>query len=125
MDKRAVVKPDDSETEQSEHQHPASDNPGPIMPSSADLAKDPRPSYYCRGCGRSLPRGFRGHFHKECLGADKRRRIRLRRKKEQIRFEAWLSQQHCNVCGARYDEVRSDPFDEVSCEASQGDLNSD
>jgi hypothetical protein len=32
--------------------------------------------HYCRGCGQSLPLGFRGQFHKECLRADKQSRTR-------------------------------------------------
>jgi hypothetical protein len=90
---------------------------------SASPGKDgsgQRPCYYCRGCGCALPSDFHGHFHKECLRADKRRRVRVRRKGEQARFEHWLQKQHCHNCGARYAEMRSDSFPEGSCEASQG-----
>jgi hypothetical protein len=34
--------------------------------------------YFCRGCGLKLPLGFRGHFHRGCLRADKRRRTSKR-----------------------------------------------
>jgi hypothetical protein len=77
------------------------------------------PNYYCRGCGCALPSDFHGHFHKECLRADKRRRVQARRKGEQARFEHWLQKQHCHNCGARYAEMRSNSSREASCEASQ------
>jgi hypothetical protein len=77
------------------------------------------PNYYCRGCGCALPSDFHGHFHKECLRADKRRRVQARRMGEQARFEHWLQKQHCKTCGARYAEMPSDSSPEGSCEASQ------
>jgi hypothetical protein len=85
----------------------------------ADNSDDQRPNYYCRGCGGALRSGFRGHFHKECLRADKRRRIQARRRGEQGRFEDWLQKQYCHNCGARYAEMRSESFPGGSCEASQ------
>ena len=75
--------------------------------------------HYCRGCGRILAFGFRGHFHRECLRTDKRRRMREQRQREHERFSRWLNKQRCPNCGAKYREKRSDHFTEVSCEASQ------
>lgn len=60
-------------------------------------------SYYCRGCGRPLPAGFRGLFHAACLKEDKRCRVRQRRRQEYERFARWLRQQTCPRCGASYD----------------------
>lgn len=86
-------------------------------PSSA-ASQEPR-HHYCRGCGRELPFGFRGHFHKQCLRADKRRRICEQRKREQERFERLLWKQRCPHCGVRYGDQRSDGNVETPCEASQ------
>lgn len=83
------------------------------------LARSQEPRLYCRGCGGSLPLGFRGQFHKECLRADKRRRTREQRRREQERFRAWLQKQLCPECGVRYGEVGSDRPAGVSCETSQ------
>jgi hypothetical protein len=47
-------------------------------------------SYFCRFCGQPLPSGYRGHFHRECLKADKRRRIQEQRRKEAQRFKRWV-----------------------------------
>jgi hypothetical protein len=89
--------------------------PVPSPPSREDAKQ----TYFCRGCGCRLQRGFRGHFHKECLRADKRRRVQAQRRREQERFEALLQRQHCHKCGARYDTVRSERVAEASCEASR------
>jgi hypothetical protein len=79
-----------------------------------------RQQYFCRGCGTGLEPGFRGHFHKECLRADKRRRVQVQRQREHSRFEAWLKRRHCPKCGARYDTAGSECITEAPCEASQG-----
>lgn len=63
--------------------------------------------HYCRGCGLALPLGFGGHFHKECLRADKRSRVYERRTREQERFQLWLKKQRCANCGAAYSDQRS------------------
>jgi hypothetical protein len=70
--------------------------------------EDAKQTYFCRGCGSRLQSKFRGHFHKECLQADKRRRVQAQRRREQERFEAWLQRQQCPKCGARYDNVGSE-----------------
>src|SRR5438309_753784 len=57
-------------------------------------------SYFCRGCGNPLPRGFHGHFHPGCLKADKRRRTSEKRRMEREKFEAWLAHQLCPQCGS-------------------------
>src|SRR4030081_1840979 len=67
----------------------------------SSLAKEER-RHYCRGCGRPLTPEFRGHFHKECLRADKRERPSEQRRREQERFKRWLEKQHCLNCGAKY-----------------------
>jgi len=83
------------------------------------LAGQEQRQHYCRGCGLALPLGFRGHFHKECLRADKRSRICEQRRREQQRFKRLLEKQHCLNCGARYGNQRSDGATEASREASQ------
>ena len=88
-----------------------------IRPASSRSAAEPQRCHFCRGCGRELPLGFRGHFHKECLRADKRSRICEQRRREEERFRRRLEQQRCPHCGARYQ--RSDGATEASCEASQ------
>ena len=75
--------------------------------------------HYCRGCGRALPLGFRGHFHKECLRDDKRRRICEQRRREQERFKRFLEKERCLNCGAKFGDQRSEGATEASCEASQ------
>ena len=82
-------------------------------------ADEPQPRHYCRGCGKQLPAGFRGQFHRQCLRDDKRRRIREQRQREQERFQRWLDKQRCLKCGAKYSDQRSDGAVEASCEASQ------
>ena len=77
------------------------------------------PTYFCRGCGSRLQAGFRGHFHKECLRVDKRRRVEAQRRREQKRLKAWLQRQNCPKCGARYDAVVPECVAEASCEASR------
>jgi hypothetical protein len=81
--------------------------------------REERRRHYCRGCGRSLPLGFRGQFHKECLRADKRNRTREQRRQEQERFKAWLGKQLCPRCGARYRDAGPDRVAGIPCEASQ------
>src|ERR1700730_10411753 len=76
-------------------------------------------SRFCRGCGYKLPVDFRRLYHKECLRADKRRRICEQRRREQERFKRWLEKQHCLNCGAKYRDRRSGVVTEASCEASQ------
>jgi hypothetical protein len=75
--------------------------------------------HYCRGCGRSLPLGFRGQFHKECLRADKRSRTREQRQGERERFKARLQKQLCPQCGARYSDAESDRVAGIPGEASR------
>ena len=82
-------------------------------------ATQERRRHYCRGCGGLLSPEFRGHFHKECLRVDKRSRLHEQRRREQQRFTAWLQQQQCSRCGARYGKVGADPAGGVPCEASQ------
>jgi hypothetical protein len=81
-------------------------------------SQEPR-RHFCRGCGRSLPLGFRGQFHKECLRADKRSRTREQRQRERERFKAWLHKQLCPKCGVRYGEAGSDRAAGILCEPSQ------
>jgi len=80
---------------------------------------DAKRTYFCRGCGVRLQPGFRGHFHKECLRADKRRRVQGQRQLGQRRFEAWLQRQHCPKCGERYGGGKSGSATTPSREASQ------
>ena len=80
--------------------------------------QEPR-GHYCRGCGRSLPLGFRGQFHKECLRADKRSRTREQRQGERERFKARLQKQLCPKCGARYSDAESDRVAGIPGEASR------
>jgi hypothetical protein len=82
-------------------------------------------SYFCRGCGSKLPLGFRGHFHRECLRADKRRRISEQRQREQARFQRRLEKEYCPSCGARYGDPRSNDNLGAPCEASQASQESD
>jgi hypothetical protein len=65
-------------------------------------------SHFCRGCGSKLPIGFRGHFHRECLGADKRWRLSEQRRREQERFERRLVKQICPHCGRKFGDPLSD-----------------
>lgn len=80
--------------------------------------QDPR-QHYCRGCGLALPLEFGGHFHKECLRADKRSRVYAQRAREQERFQRWLKKQRCPNCGQGYGDRRSSEPIETRCEASQ------
>ena len=75
--------------------------------------------HYCRGCGRELPLGFRGHFHKECLQADKRSRIWEQRRREQERFKRLLGKQRCPHCEIKYSDHPSEGNVETPCEASR------
>jgi hypothetical protein len=90
-----------------------------IRPASSGSAAQPQRRHYCRGCGGELPLGFRGHFHKECLQADKRSRTREQRQREQQRFKRFMEKQRCSKCGARYGDQRSAEATEASREASQ------
>ena len=96
---------------------------GGVLASAADANEDAKQTYFCRGCGFRLQPGFRGHFHKECLRADKRRRVKGQRQREQKRFQAWLQHQHCLKCGGPYDTVRSERVAEAPCEASRAAQN--
>jgi hypothetical protein len=77
------------------------------------------PVYFCRGCGTALPEGFRGHFHRECLRADKRQRVRNRRAQESRRFSTWARQLECPHCGKRHGNRALNLCPASSCEASQ------
>jgi hypothetical protein len=74
--------------------------------------------YFCRGCGSELPMGFRGHFHGECLRADKRRRVSERRRKEQEMLKRQLEKYRCSNCGARYADQGTNGATTICCEAS-------
>src|SRR4051812_49967086 len=76
--------------------------------------------YFCRGCGSELLVGFRGYFHRECLRADKRRRISERRRRDQETFNTRLEKYRCANCGALYADQKTDGATTVSCEASRG-----
>jgi hypothetical protein len=95
------------------------DESGQIDQRMSPMGRQEPRRLYCRGCGRLLPAGFRGQFHKECLRADKRNRTQEQRRREKERFRTWLHERHCSKCGARYSESESDRPEEVSCEASQ------
>lgn len=62
--------------------------------------------YCCRGCGKKLPLGFGGLFHRACLKLDKRRRTRLKRRLDEQWFEELLRQRlerlNCPNCGAGF-----------------------
>ena len=80
-------------------------------------------SYFCRGCGNPLAPGqARAQFHPECLKADKARRVRETREREERAFGNRLSRLRCPHCGERYAAVKQAPdgAEECSCEASQG-----
>ena len=95
--------------------------PLPAPPDNLSAAAGPAvQTYYCRGCGRVLPQGFRGHFHRDCLREDKRRRVRDRRLRETARFQRRLEQARCPACGAKIGTAEPAPLQECSCEASQG-----
>jgi hypothetical protein len=75
--------------------------------------------HFCRGCGFMLPPDFRGIYHKECLRADKRQRVRAQRRREQELFKIWMSKQICPECGTRYRHERSNDAAKPSCETSR------
>jgi hypothetical protein len=119
---KAIVESDDLQNEQTDQKQTFSagrSDATQISPAPPEKTEGEGPDSYCRGCGCALPSDFHGHFHKECLRADKRRRVQARRMGEQARFEHWVQKQHCHKCGARYAEMRSDSSRETSCEASQ------
>ena len=87
------------------------------LTTTAKLVIADRPSYFCRGCGKPAAPRFRGHFHMECLQADKRRRVRARHLREQQRFQRWLQKFACPPCGAKYAEAAFDVFKEYPCAA--------
>jgi hypothetical protein len=117
-----------SGSEQIDHQHiyPAGGAGAastlPVLPDNniQNPSSQDQPSYFCRGCGKPLPSGFRGHFHAECLRADKRRRTRTRRAQEQKRFRVWLEKFACPHCGAKDGHALLKWFEKYQCEASQG-----
>ncbi len=57
--------------------------------------------YYCRFCAEPLPSGSRELFHPDCLKADKRERMREKRRQERQKFERWLRGQGCSECVAK------------------------
>ena len=89
--------------------------------SHGEIAKSHR--YYCRGCGRLLPLGFKGLFHSDCLKADKRRRMREKRRKERERTKQWLRKHGCGECQAKFGSqagIGQEPSENALCEVSQG-----
>jgi hypothetical protein len=76
--------------------------------------------HYCRGCGRVLQIGFKGHFHPECLRIDKQRRTRARRAQERKRFAKWQRDAVCPHCGLTYGSFDSGQSKEYLGEPSQG-----
>ena len=58
--------------------------------------------YYCRGCGEPLLGGETRQFHPDCLKADKRRRTREGRLREQTKFQTWLRRLKCPQCGRKF-----------------------
>ena len=80
-------------------------------------------SYFCRGCGNPLAPGqARAQFHPECLKADKARRVRETREREERAFANRLSKLRCPHCGERHLRAKqpSDVAQEIACEASRG-----
>jgi hypothetical protein len=114
MPSKSVVVIQASGSERFDHQ-----SPGEAVAAAPPTNEDAKQSYFCRGCGLRLQPGFRGHFHKECLRTDKRRRVQWQRRQEHQRFESWLHRQHCPKCGARYDAMGSECVTKASCEASR------
>ncbi len=79
--------------------------------------------YHCRGCGDPLPVAWRVLFHPDCLKADKRRRIREKRRREQERIWKWLRKNGCAGCQANFrsqERISWGPSEQSLCEASQG-----
>ncbi len=60
-----------------------------------------RPQHYCSGCGELLPPRRKGFFHPDCLKADKRERMREKRRCEGEKLMTWLRRLRCPECGAR------------------------
>ena len=79
--------------------------------------------YYCRLCAEPLPSGSRELFHLDCLKADKRERMREKRRQERVKFERWFRRERCPECGAKLGkglESCRQPGQEASCATSQG-----
>jgi len=82
------------------------------------------PIHFCRGCGKPLPLG-RSQFHRECLTADKARRVRERRERQEVLFATRLARLRCPHCGEQYVAAKqtSNVSQELACEASQPSSN--
>ncbi len=78
--------------------------------------------HYCRGCGRPLL--SRGRlFHPDCLKADKRRRVREKRREERERTRQWLRKHGCGECQAKFRSqagIGQEPSENPLCEVSHG-----
>ncbi len=103
-----------------QHTHPGGGAGAASVASALPDKDEQKQLYFCRGCGSALPDGFRGHFHKDCLRADKQRRVRNRRRQESERFAAWAQRIQCPHCGRRYEKSPPDDSKDCRCEASQG-----
>jgi hypothetical protein len=103
-----------------QHTHPGGGAGAASVALASPDKNEQRQVYFCRGCGIALPEGFRGHFHKDCLRADKQRRVRNRRRQEGERFAAWAQRINCPHCGNQYGESPSDHAKACPREASQG-----
>jgi len=58
--------------------------------------------HYCRGRGKPLPVGFKGHFHRSCREADKRRRTQRERQRVEQRALALVVRDACDDCRAKF-----------------------
>ncbi len=79
--------------------------------------------YHCRGCGKQLTLGWRALFHPDCLNADKRHRIREKRRREREKIWKWLRKDGCAGCQANFrsqERISWGPSEQSLCEASQG-----
>ncbi len=79
--------------------------------------------HHCRGCGGLLAPDFKGLFHPDCLKADKRRRMREKRRKEREGTKQWLRKHGCGECQAKFRSqvgIGQEPSEEPLCEVSQG-----
>lgn len=70
--------------------------------------------HFCRGCGLALPQNSAALFHSACLRADKRRRVRERRRQERVALASELEKMACPNCGVRLGQLA-----ELLCEPSQ------